>query len=87
MAIASVVVKVVPGEEPFVTSQLMNIPGVEVEHVANGNIVCILEGQDLQWLEHMASQVIQSIPGVIIVMPIYVNCEDLELLEAEALVN
>jgi len=78
MAIAGVVVKVVSGQEEFVSAKLNEFPGVEIVKIIDGNIVAVLEGQDLNSLEEISTQKIQCVQGVLAVLPAYINHEEFD---------
>jgi|GEM_PF-1504787 nitrate reductase NapAB chaperone NapD len=76
MAIAGVVVKVISGQEEFISAKLNELPGVEIVKITDGNIVVVLERQDLSSLEEISTQQIQGISGVLAVLPAYINHEE-----------
>jgi len=55
MAIAGVVVKVISGQEEFISAKLNELPGVEIVKITDGNIVVVLERQDLSSLEEIST--------------------------------
>jgi nitrate reductase NapAB chaperone NapD len=87
MAIAGVIIKVQPNAAEGIAAQISQLQGVEIEKTVAGNIVAVLEGPDVKWLNHVSTQDIQSIEGVIAVLPVYINSETPEELDAEGLVS
>ncbi len=77
MAIAGVVIKATPEKEQEVANQLTAWQGIEIHQITKGNIVAVLEGPDLQWLNWISTQ-ITNIPDVLVVLPAYINQEDLQ---------